>query len=244
MTELRHPVPEHPGHPERHEVQHRLPRAVQQVGQAAYNKAVTCTGQTITFNLKKSVPDFNFATTLPAFAPFEKSVDKGDKSNFAINSDGPYMLQGTWQSGKGGTLVRNPKYDPKTDDPTIRRALPDKFTFIEGLQTETVFDRLLADSGQDQTLVTDRVAPPAYLSKVAAVKARYTDVDSPFNDYVVPNFTRMTNPKVRQALAMATNRTGYITAGVATQRPTRPTAWFCRRSVPLVATSRQGVQRA
>lgn len=182
------------------------------VGQAAYNKAVTCTGQTITFNLKKSVPDFNFATTLPAFAPFEKSTDKGDKSNFAINSDGPYMLQGTWQSGKGGTLVRNPKYDPKTDDPTIRRALPDKFTFIEGLQTETVFDRLLADSGQDQTLVTDRVAPPAYLSKVAAVKARYTDVDSPFNDYVVPNFTRMTNPKVRQALAMATNRTGYITA--------------------------------
>lgn len=177
-----------------------------------YDKAVTCTGQTITFNLKKPVPDFNFTTTLPAFAPVKKSQDKGAKSNYAVFSDGPYKLQGTWQSGKGGTFVRNSQYDPKTDDPTIRRALPDKITILEGIPTETVFDRLLQDQGADQTLVTDRVAPPAYLARVVAQKARFTDPISPFNDYLTPNFTRMTNPVVRKALAMSTNRAGWIQA--------------------------------
>jgi peptide/nickel transport system substrate-binding protein len=182
------------------------------VGKADYDKAVTCSGQTITFNLKKSVPDFNFATTLPAFAPFKQTQDKGARSNFAVFSDGPYMLQGTWAQSKGGTFVRNPQYDPKTDDPSIRKALPDKFVFTEGLQTETIFDRLLANAGPDQSMVTDRSAPPAYLARVAAQKSRYTDPQSPFIDYVVPNFTKMTNPLVRQALALSTNRAGYITA--------------------------------
>ena len=36
---------------------------------AAYDKAVTCDGQTITFNLANPVPDFNFTVTLSAFAP-------------------------------------------------------------------------------------------------------------------------------------------------------------------------------
>ena len=180
--------------------------------QADFDKAVTCAGNTLTFHLRKAVGDFNSATTLPAFAPFKASQDKGAASNFAIFSDGPYMLSGKWTEMKGGTAVRNPQYDPKTDDATIRRALPDSFVFIEGLATETVMDRLLADAGKDKFAVTDRAAPPAYLARVAAQKARFTDPVSPFIDYVLPNFKKMTNPLVRQALAVSTDRAGYITA--------------------------------
>ncbi len=182
------------------------------VGQADFDKAVSCSGQTITFNLKKSVPDFNYTVTLPAFAPVKASQDKAAQSNFAVFSDGPYMLDGTWTDGKGGTFVRNPNYDPKTDDTSIRKALPDKITFLEGLATETVFDRLLKDEGDDQTLVTDRVAPPAYLARVAAQKDRFTSPASPFVDYLLPNFKTVTNPLVRQAIAVATDRSGYIDA--------------------------------
>ncbi|MHA3701692.1 ABC transporter substrate-binding protein [Jatrophihabitans sp. YIM 134969] len=191
------------------------------VGQADYDKAVTCDGQKLTFKLKKSVPDFNFATTLPAFAPYKASQDKAAQSNFAVFSDGPYMLDGTWTEGKGGTFVRNPNYDPSTDDTSIRKALPDKITFLEGLATETVFDRLLADSGDDQYLVTDRVAPPAYLARVAQQKDRFTSPASPFVDYLLPNFKTVTNPLVRQAIAVATDRSGYITAegGEAVAKP-------------------------
>jgi peptide/nickel transport system substrate-binding protein len=77
---------------------------------------------------------------------------------------------------------------------------------------ETVYDRLIKDSGNDQFLVTDRIAPPAYLARIAAAKSRFTDGPSPFNDYLQPNFKTLTNPLVRQALSIATDRTGYIAA--------------------------------
>ncbi|HEY3735813.1 MAG TPA: ABC transporter substrate-binding protein [Jatrophihabitans sp.] len=184
------------------------------VGQADFDKAVVCSGNTITFHLKIAVGDFNYAVSgaLQEFAPYKKSEDKGDKSNFSVFSDGPYELQGTWVDGQGGTFVRNTNYDPSTDEPGVRNALPDKIVFLPNMPTETVFDRLLADSGDDQALVTDRVAPPAYLARAAAQKDRFTDGPSPFNDYLVPNFKTLKDPLVRQALAIATDRTGYITA--------------------------------
>src|SRR5450631_3610967 len=84
-------------------------------GQALYDKAVTCDGKTITFNLSKPVGDFNYTVTMPAFAPYKASLDKGDKSNFSIFSTGPYELQGVWTQGQGGTFVRNPNWSASTD---------------------------------------------------------------------------------------------------------------------------------
>jgi peptide/nickel transport system substrate-binding protein len=183
-------------------------------GQALFDKAVVCSGDTITFHLRKPVGDFNFAVSgaLAAFAPFKASQDKAAQSNFQIFSDGPYMLQGTWQEGKGGTFVRNPNWDPKTSDPTIRRALPDKIVWQEGLTDETIYDRLLKDQGPDQFAVTDRSAPPAYQPRVVAEKSRFTNPDTPFVDYLLPNFKKLTNPLVRQALAVAFDRTSWVTA--------------------------------
>jgi peptide/nickel transport system substrate-binding protein len=183
-------------------------------GQALYDKAVVCNGNAITFNLRKPVPDFNYAVSgaLAAFAPFKASQDKAAQSNFQVFSDGPYMLQGTWQEGKGGTFVRNPNYDPKTDDTSIRRALPDKIVWQEGLTEETIFDRLLKNQGPDQFAVTDRSAPPAYQTRVVQQKSRMTNPDTPFVDYLLPNFKKVTNPLVREALAVALDKTSWITA--------------------------------
>ena len=66
--------------------------------------------------------------------------------------------------------MRNPKYNPKTDDTSVRKALFDKIVFLPNMAQETVYDRLIKDSGNDQFLVTDRIAPPAYLARVAAIK--------------------------------------------------------------------------
>jgi peptide/nickel transport system substrate-binding protein len=183
-------------------------------GQALYDKAVVCNGNTITFHLRKPVGDFNYAVSgaLAAFDPFKQSQDKGAQSNFAIFSDGPYMLQGTWQEGKGGTWVRNPNYDPSTDYPGIRLALPDQIVWQEGLTVEGVFDRILKDQGPDKFAVTDRSAPPAYQARVVQQKSRMTNPDTPFVDYLLPNFKKVTNPLVRQALAVAVDKTSWITA--------------------------------
>jgi peptide/nickel transport system substrate-binding protein len=180
-------------------------------GQALYDKAVTCDGQTITFHLKKPVGDFNYAVSMAAFAAFRADQDKGDKSNFQVFSDGPYMLQGTWTQNKGGTFVRNPNWDGKSDP--LRKALPDSVVFTEGLTDEVIAQRLISDQGNDKFAVSDRRVPPAYQAKASAIqKSRQELVYSPYVDYLTPNFRTLTNPLVRQALAMSTTKSGYITA--------------------------------
>jgi peptide/nickel transport system substrate-binding protein len=172
---------------------------------ADFDKAITCDGNTITYRFNKPWPDFPLAVaSLRSFDPFRKDQDQGDKSNFAVFASGPYMLEGKWSQGKGGTFVRNPNWDQKTDD--VRKALPDKIVFTEGLTNEVIADRLIADSGQDQNAVTDRNIPPADYSQITGpVADRAVQVESPFVDYLLPNFNRMKNPKVREALKLATD---------------------------------------
>jgi peptide/nickel transport system substrate-binding protein len=180
---------------------------------ADFDKAVTCSGNTITYNFNKPFPEFPLAiASLNSFGPYRKDQDQGDKSNYAVFSDGPYKLQGKWNVNSGGTFVRNTNWSAKNDP--IRKALPDKFVFTQGLTNEVINDRLISDSGNDQYAITDRVIPPAFYSRInGAVASRSTSVESPFVDYVLPNFKKLTNPKVRQALLASTDAQGWINAG-------------------------------
>jgi peptide/nickel transport system substrate-binding protein len=183
-------------------------------GQALYDKAVTCAGTTITFKMAKPSGDFNQAVTMTAFGAFRADKDQGEKSNFAIFSDGPYKLEGTWTSSKGGTFVRNENWDASTD--TIRKAYPDKIVFDESLTAETLYERLLADQGNDKNSIPNGDnAPATALANIATqAEGRYTIVPSPYTRYLVPNFKSkvMSNDKAREALALATDRAAYVTA--------------------------------
>ncbi len=185
-------------------------------GQAEFDKAVTCEGKKITYRFNKPWVDFPLAIASLRFAaPYRADQDKGDQSNYAIFANGPYKIEGTWKKGVGGTFVRNENYDASTDTQTLRKALPDKIVFIEGLTNEIISQRLIADSGNDKFAVTDRRIPASLFSQIEGnptVKSRSTLVDAPFIDYVLPNFNRMKDLKVRQALAMATDQNAYITA--------------------------------
>ena len=189
-------------------------------GQDLYDKAVTCDGNTITYHFNKPWPDFPLAVaSLMTTDPYKKSMDKGDGSKWTMFSNGPYMIDGgtTWDKNKGATLVRNPNYDPATDSTDIRKALPDKISyqiFNNDTAADTINERLIANAGNDQCAVTPaRVPPSAYARITGPVADRSVDVVSPYTDYLLPNFDHMKNLKVRQALAMATNRDAWIKAG-------------------------------
>jgi len=184
-------------------------------GKAAFDKAISCDGNTITYHFKKPWADFPLAVaSLHMMDPYRADKDQGDKSNYQIFSNGPYMLKGAWDKQKGGTLVRNPKYDVATDSTDIRKALPDEIVFDIGQTAEVVADRLIADSGQDKNAVTERRIPPSAYSQITGdVANRAVTVTSPYTDYLVPNFKRMTDPKVRQALAASTDDTAWVAAG-------------------------------
>ena len=181
-------------------------------GQAEFDKAVTCDGNTITYRFKKAWPDFPLAiAALTAFDPYRADQDKGDASKFSVFASGPYMLDGEWNEDTGGTFVRNPEWDGTED--TIREANPDSFTFQIGLEPEVIVDRLIADQGDDQNAITTRNVTPAQYPQITGdVADRAVNIQSPYSDYLVPNFNRVTNIKVRQALAAATNRGAYVGA--------------------------------
>jgi peptide/nickel transport system substrate-binding protein len=185
-------------------------------GVAEFDKAITCEGQTLTLRFKKPWSDFNYAAaSLPAYSPFRKDKDKGDKSLFEVFSNGPYMLEGTFDPAKGGTWVRNPNWDESTDK--VRKAYPDKIVDVEGIQTEQVYQRLLADGGEDKTAITFGSAPPPVLPQIASnpnTKSRTINSDAPYIDYMQPYLTSevMKDAKARQAFAMATNKDAYVTA--------------------------------
>ncbi len=182
---------------------------------ADFDKAVLCSSdnKTITYKFNKPFPDFPLAAaSLLSFDPYRKDQDQGDKSNYAVFASGPYKLEGKWNTTKGGTFVRNTNWSTATDD--VRKALPDKIVFTQGLTPEVVNDRLISDTGQDQMAVTDQRIPPADYSQITgAVKDRSTLTDSPFVDYILPNFNRIKNLKVRQALLASLNAQGWIDAG-------------------------------
>jgi peptide/nickel transport system substrate-binding protein len=185
-------------------------------GQELYDTAVKCEGQKLTLKFGTPWADFNIAAaSLAAYSPVRKDKDQGAKSLFDVFSNGPYMLEGTFDPNKGGTWVRNPNWDESTDK--VRKAYPDKIVDVEGIQSEQVYQRLIADGGEDKTAITWTTAPPAALPQIASnpsAAGRTINTDAPYVDYVQPNVTSevMKDPKVRQAFAMATNRDAYVTA--------------------------------
>ena len=118
-------------------------------------------------------------------------------------------------------MVRNDELGPARPTHQVRKALPDKIVFTIGQPAETIYDRLIADSGNDKIAVTSERTPPAYYTQIQGeVADRAVNVESPYVNYLVPNFTKVKNLKVRQAIAMATDATARGSRPMAATRPT------------------------
>jgi peptide/nickel transport system substrate-binding protein len=183
-------------------------------GQDLFDKAVTCDGQTITYHMKKAWPDFpQSIASLRYLDPYRQDLDKGEANNFVVISNGPYKLEGKWTEGTGGTFVRNENWDESTDP--IRKALPEKWEFREGDTEEVIYEQMLSDSGDAQYGVTERRMPPTFYGRIPEAGDKYTQVESPFVDYVLPNFKSpvFKDKACREALALATDKAAWIKAG-------------------------------
>lgn len=190
-------------------------------GQAMFDKAVSCDGNTITYNFNKPWADFPLAAAGTLMTdPYKKDVDKADQGTWNVLANGPYKVKGgKWSKDKGATLVRNENYDKATDTPEqLRQALPDTINYAVDARSnavELINDALIANKGADQYAIsTSRVQPQQFSKLTGDVAKRWVSTDTPYNSYLVPNFKReaMKDPAVRKALAMSTNLNGYLEA--------------------------------
>jgi peptide/nickel transport system substrate-binding protein len=185
--------------------------------QALYDKAVTCDGNKITFNLGKPVPDFNYTTTL-GFSPVRKSDDTGEsygQPGHLVVSDGPYMVQ-SYKTGNGGKmiLVRNPKWN-KASDP-LRAALPDKWEVDFGIDPKVMDQRLMASAGNDNYAIQYGNVQPENLATIfsdtenttPAFKGRATVGFDPYARYLWVNVNKVKDVNVRRAMWVALDRNG------------------------------------
>lgn len=184
--------------------------------QADFDKAVSCSERTLTVRLANPMSDFNELVSQPAFAPYPKDRDQQGGATYVVHSSGPYLLEkGEWKATEGGTFVRNPHWDPKTDP--VRKAYPDRIVYEEGVDSQEAVQRIMTDGPTGRTHVALDSAPPALQQQITAAEGlrnRSINPGSHIVDYLAPNLRSeaFENPDVRRALALSTNRDAYVTA--------------------------------
>lgn len=166
--------------------------------------------QTITFTLKEPTADFLFRMAMPAAAPIPQEIAKcfpkaGEYGRYVVGT-GPYMIEGTdklnisscdamkpiagFSPTDGMTFVRNPNYDPETDDPAQRSALPDSFEIIVNTNEKDVYDKIQAGELEDSAGLP---VPPEIAREYAtgdeAKKARFQAHPEDSTSYITMNLT-------------------------------------------------------
>ncbi|GJF30012.1 ABC transporter [Kitasatospora sp. NE20-6] len=160
--------------------------------------------KTIVFHFKEAHLDAPYAAAMPNIAPIQKSKDTKEKYDVHPDSIGPYKIA-SHEPDKSIKFVKNPMWDPKSDP--IRHQFVDGWEFELGITNPALTTRLMAGNGNDKnaiTLVQAADAPNiAKISGDASYKDRLVSKFMPFVDVFDINNTRVKDPKVRKALALA-----------------------------------------
>ena len=179
-------------------------------GQALFDKAVSCKGNTVTFKLNRPFADFNYALTYPAGAPVKKSKDTGDKYDLRPFSNGPYKIA-AYKIGDEMHLVRNSAWSKASDG--FRTPYPDDIVVRFGL-AEDVRDQIILEDQIPNTINLDALLPAnnrAFFEDPKRAKQRMNVYD-PYVTYAAFNISagHMTNLAVRKAFFFAINTQALI----------------------------------
>jgi peptide/nickel transport system substrate-binding protein len=121
--------------------------------------------KTIVFHLTRIAPEFPFLVSMPATGPMPEEVagcftEAGEYGRYVVSS-GPYMYEGSDQldasscdalTGSGpisgfdpedhSYFVRNPDYDPATDDPEVRENNVDEIRVDLNTNVADIYDKI------------------------------------------------------------------------------------------------------
>ncbi|MGV9322985.1 ABC transporter substrate-binding protein [Streptomyces sp. NPDC003660] len=170
--------------------------------------------RTIVFHLNKPEGEFPFLATQTQFAPVPKAKDTGTKYEQHPVSSGPYKVVSNQNDGERVLLERNPHWSGDDE----RKAYPDKVDVRSGLDSSVINQRLAASQGADKAAVTtDTNLGPAELARVSGDKglaARVGTGHFGYTDYIAfnPKVKPFDDPKVRQAISYAVDRSSVINA--------------------------------
>lgn len=162
--------------------------------------------KTIVFHLKKPYADFGSVVAQNTFTPVPKGQGAGNALDSKPIASGPYKLS-EYKPGASLKLVRNDKWDKKTDD--VRAANPDAYQWTFGLDPATIDERMIAGQGTDADAIAGTIqAATVARVQTAQLKQRTMSGLGGCTTYMGLNSTKkpLDNVKVRQAINLAVNK--------------------------------------
>ncbi|MDX6326827.1 MAG: peptide/nickel transport system substrate-binding protein [Nocardioidaceae bacterium] len=165
-------------------------------------QAVSVSGNKVIVKMSQPFPDFPYYGTFPAMGPRPAAADS-DPATYGQHplATGPYMIK-SYTRSKSLVLQRNPNWDPATDP--ARTQYPDGYDVKAGVQYAQIDEILLADKGQGQTTMTyEDIQAQDYRKFQEQAQDRIVNGGSPCTYFLAPDYRKITDLKVRQALAWA-----------------------------------------
>jgi peptide/nickel transport system substrate-binding protein len=165
-------------------------------------QAVSVSGNVVTIKMGQPFPDFPYYGAFPAMGP-RPAGKVSDPASYAQHplSTGPYKIK-SYTRAKSLILERNPNWDPNTDP--ARTDYPDSYEFKAGVQADQIDEIMLADKGPGQTTLTyDDIQAQNYRKFQSQASDRIVNGGSPCTYFLAPDYRKITDIKVRQALAWA-----------------------------------------
>jgi peptide/nickel transport system substrate-binding protein len=194
--------------------------------------------KTIVFQLTRLAPEFEFLTAMPAAGPMPEEVagcftEAGEYGRYVISS-GPYMYEGTDQldasscdalTGSGpisgfdpedhSYFVRNPDYDPATDDPSVRANYVDGINIDLNTNVADIYDKI--ERGELDGAVSSGNPPADVLQRYSTSEELQDKLKAGDDDrtwYITMNLTTppFDDIHVRKAVNLVMDKAGILQA--------------------------------
>ena len=162
---------------------------------------VTVAGDKITLHMSKPFADMPYWGAFPAMGavPLGKASNPPDYGRHPM-SDGPYKVE-TFRPNEELVLVRNKQWDAKSDP--ARHQYVDKWV-IKFNQDQAQTDQImLSDNAQSQTSLSTALGSSNYNLAKTKLGDRLVQTATACGTYLEPDYTKITDIRVRKAIAYA-----------------------------------------
>lgn len=160
--------------------------------------AVTTEGNDIILKFGTPFPEMDYYAIFPAIGPVPLDATINDYRLNAL-STGPYKVE-KFIPNQELVLVPNDQWDPETDP--ARRQLIDKYTFKFDVNPQVAAETVFSDAGST-TVVTALQAVDYNKAQQDGLTDQILVGPQPCTSFVMPNYAKVPELEVRQALAYA-----------------------------------------
>ena len=162
---------------------------------------ISVSGQDVTITMAVPFPDMDYWGAVMTMGPAPLGA-ASDPSRYAQKplANGPYRVE-IWDPAEKLVLVRNDEWSAASDP--ARHQYPDRWVFRFNQDQDIVDEMLLSDSSAGRAALSTSLGPGRYVDASAQLGARLVQQTTDCVSTLTPDYTTITDLRVRKALAYA-----------------------------------------